>query len=89
MKKIFVSGLFLIFLSPAFAQNNISIIPQPVKLSVNSGHFVLPSDISIHAEGNPGLKQALADLTSSLSIPTGYHVSMSNSSSAVIRHHPE
>ncbi|HEY4965428.1 MAG TPA: family 20 glycosylhydrolase [Puia sp.] len=85
MKKITLLGTFLFSLLAAFTQNNISIIPQPVTLTVNMGNFILPSHITISADNNPGLKQALADLTSRLSVPTGYSVSMSNSSSATIR----
>jgi hexosaminidase len=69
----------------SFAQDNISIIPQPVKLIKNEGNFILPATIRISADENPGLKQALADLTNQLMISTGYPVSMSNSGSAVIR----
>jgi hexosaminidase len=85
MKKITLFGIFLFSLLGVFAQNNISIIPQPVKMTANSGYFVLPSHITISADNNPGLKQGLADLTSRLSIPTGYTVSLNNSSSSTIR----
>ena len=56
MKKIIVSGLFLICLGFPIAQNKISIIPQPVKLTVNAGNFILPPHITISADNNPGLK---------------------------------
>ncbi len=84
MKKItlLLAGLFS--LATVYTQNTISIIPEPVKLTRNGGNFVLPSNISIHTDQNPGLKQALADLTARLTIPTGYHVAKNNSSSATI-----
>jgi hexosaminidase len=84
MKKTILLTAILFTLLTAFTQNNISIIPEPVKLTRNEGRFVLPSDISISADKDPGLKQALADLTARLTIPTGYHVAMSKSSSATI-----
>jgi hexosaminidase len=85
MKKItfLLAGLFSLL--TGFAQNNISIIPQPVKLTKNTGHFILPSNISISAGNNPGLKQALADLTARLTIPTGYHAVVNNTASPTIR----
>jgi len=85
MKQILflLAGLFSLL--TGFAQDNISIIPQPVKLVKNSGRFILPSVISISADENPELKTALADLSNRLTIPTGYHVNMTNSGSAVIR----
>src|SRR6478609_3541525 len=85
MKKIKVLIPVLFSMLSVFAQNNISIIPEPVKVTRNAGSFILPSSISINAENNPGLKQALADLKERLAIPTGYHVLENNSSSATIR----
>jgi hexosaminidase len=84
MKKIIFLAAILFSLLTAFSQNDISIIPEPVKLTRNEGKFVLPSKISISADQNPGLKQAIADLTVRLTIPTGYHVDVSNSHSATI-----
>src|ERR1700688_5061524 len=68
-----------------FAQENISIIPQPVKQTKNEGHFILPANISINADDKPELKTALAELTERLTIPTGYHVATTKSGSSVIR----
>ena len=84
MKKIIFLAAILFSLLTAFSQTDISIIPEPVKLTRNEGKFVLPSKISISADQNPGLKQAIADLTVRLTIPTGYHVDVSNSHSATI-----
>ena len=85
MKKItlLLAGFFSLLVG--LAQESISIIPQPVKLVKNQGHFLLPANISISADENQGLKTTLANLTDRLTIPTGYHVSMTNSGSAVIR----
>ena len=72
MKKIFLLAVILSSVVTAFSQNEISIIPEPAKLTRNEGRFVLPSKISIGADQDPGLKQAIADLTARLTIPTGY-----------------
>ncbi len=85
MKKITLLISCIASLLACFAQENISIIPQPVKLTRNTGHFILPSNILINADKNPELKQAISDLTYRLTVPTGYHVSVSNSGSAIIR----
>jgi hexosaminidase len=84
MKKTILLIAILFTLLTAFTQSTISIIPEPVKLTRNEGRFLLPSNISISADKDPGLKQALADLTARLTIPTGYHVAMSKNSSATI-----
>ena len=85
MKKITLLFACLLQLHTSFAQENISIIPQPVKLIKNEGHFILPANISISANDNPELKTALAVLSDRLTTPTGYHVARNNSSSSVIR----
>jgi hexosaminidase len=87
MKKIIFLAAMLPSLLTAFSQNDISIIPEPVKLTRNEGRLVLPSNISIDADQDPGLKQAIADLTARLSVSTGYHVAMNNSHSATISMH--
>src|SRR6202140_1814482 len=85
MKKttLILDGIFRLL--SCFAQDDISIIPQPLKLTKYQGHFILPSVISISADENPVLKTTLADLGDRLTVPTGYHVAMTNSGSAVIR----
>jgi hexosaminidase len=85
MKQIILLFSCFLQLFTCFAQENISIIPQPVKLTKNEGHFILPGNISINADDNPGLKTPLADLTDRLTIPTGYHVTMTKSGSSIIR----
>jgi hexosaminidase len=85
MKKIIVLFVSFFILLTGFAQENITIITAPVSVNKHEGHFTLPSVITISAEDNPVLKTALADLTDHLTIPTGFHASMTNSGSAVIR----
>src|SRR4030095_8406650 len=85
MKQFLLLLTSLLYLVNGFTQENITIIPQPVKLIKNTGIFILPSKISVSADKNPGLKQALADLTNHLTIPTGYHIEMNGSHSALIR----
>src|SRR5262245_46072502 len=84
MKKIFFLAVILSSALSAISQNEISIIPEPVKLTRNDGKFVWPPKICINADQHPGLKQAIADLTARLTIPTGYHVELVNSQSATI-----
>ena len=84
MKKFLILFSSAFILMNCFAQENISIIPEPVKIVKNQGHFILPAVITISADDNQGLKTALADLTERLTLPTGYHVNMTNSGSAII-----
>ena len=84
MRKIiflFISVLFQLF---SFAQENISIIPEPVKIMKTQGHFILPASISIKADDDPALKTSLTELTNRLTIPTGCRVTETNSGSAMI-----
>ena len=84
MKKITFLVTFVFSLHVVLGQENISIIPEPVKLVKNQGQFILPPNISIYADENPELNTALADLSDRLTIPTGFHVTKSKSGSAVI-----
>ncbi|WGQ12347.1 family 20 glycosylhydrolase [Pedobacter gandavensis] len=54
----------------------IAIIPEPVSVIKQAGHFILPENVSIHAPANPELKQVTAFLQERLSIPTGRYVSI-------------
>lgn len=78
--------LFCLFISAiAFSQNNktgIAIIPEPVNIVKNTGVFILPKSIIIEAGSQPELKQAVANLKNHLSVPTGMHVTVSNSAPA-------
>lgn len=85
MKQIIMVFFVLSVWLAAFSQENISIIPEPVKLVKSQGHFVLPANITISAPENPDLKTALADLIERLTIPTGYHITISNTGSATIK----
>ena len=66
----------------SFAQNDtnqIAIIPQPVKVVANAGHFSLPQTIVIAAPSGTEMKQVIAFLSDRLSTPTGIPVSVANS----------
>lgn len=81
MKKIFLTLLIAFPCLIAFSQGRdprISIIPAPASLLVNTGHFILPKTVTIEAPVQPTLAQALSDLKSHLSIPTGYAVSINS-----------
>lgn len=68
--------------SVGIANTEIAIIPEPVMLIKQAGHFVLPSNIVIQAGKNAALNQTVAFLKERLSIPTGYYVSTVNIPSA-------
>ncbi len=57
----------------------IAIIPEPVSVLKNVGHFVLPANVIIQVGKLPQLKQTIAFLQERLSIPTGYYVTNVNS----------
>lgn len=82
-KNIFLAASLFSLLS-SFGQSQVSIIPEPVKLVRTSGNFILASNISIGVDPDPGLKQAVSALEKSLSVPTGYHVSVNHGNSATI-----
>lgn len=56
------------------ANSEIAIIPEPVRLLKQTGHFVLPNNITIQVGKSLALKQTVAFLQERLSVPTGYHV---------------
>lgn len=60
----------------ALAQAEIAIIPEPVTLIKQAGHFTLPENIVIQANKSPELKQTITFLRERLSIPTGHFVSV-------------
>ena len=70
--------------SETFANNEsiatapIAIIPEPVKLIKQAGHFTLPQNITIQVGKSLELKQTVAFLQQRLTLPTGYFVSVVN-----------
>lgn len=62
------------------ANGEIAIIPAPVSLVKQAGHFQLPENIVIQASKHPELAHTIAFLRERLSKPTGYYVSAVNSS---------
>lgn len=56
------------------ANSEIAIIPEPVRLVKQTGHFLLPNNITIQVGKSASLKQTVAFLQERLSVPTGYHV---------------
>lgn len=75
-----IALLFLCFVCLiSFGQNGktgIAIIPEPVTLVENQGHFTLPQNIAIEAPAKKELEQAVTLLKERLSIPTGYSVQL-------------
>jgi hexosaminidase len=84
MKKLLGLVCGSIIALNSFGQNikdgGIAIIPEPVTLSKTAGEFVLPKKVIIVTSTQPEMKQAIALLHDRLSIPTGSHVSVLNSS---------
>lgn len=60
----------------SIASTPIAIIPEPVKLVKQPGHFILPQNIFIQVGKSPELKQTVAFLQQRLTVPTGYFVSV-------------
>lgn len=58
----------------SYSNTEIAIIPEPVSVIKQSGHFELPTNIVIQASKSPELKQTIAFLQERLSIPTGHYV---------------
>ena len=85
MKKIILLLAVFFDLVKISAQDNIAIIPQPVKLIKNTGYFTLPLNITIGAEDNPEIKQPIADLINRLTIPTGYHATLNRGGTGIIQ----
>lgn len=64
--------------SESISSNEIAIIPEPVRIVKQTGHFILPHIITIQVGKSPELKQTVAFLKERLSIPTGYDVNVVN-----------
>ena len=60
----------------------IAIIPEPVSVTKQTGHFVLPANITIQASKSPAVKQTVAFLQERLSLATGYFVTVASMPSA-------
>ena len=59
-------------------KTRIAIIPEPVTVIENSGHFSLPKNVVIEAGTQPEMKQVIAFLKDRLSTPTGFSVIVQN-----------
>jgi hexosaminidase len=70
--------------SPLNISTEIAIIPEPVAIVKNQGHFILPENVTIQCPAMPETKQLLAFLQERLSVPTGSYVSVVNNKSATI-----
>lgn len=63
------------------ANTEIAIIPEPVTLIKQTGHFVLPTNIIIQSSKFADLTQTIAFLKERLSTPTGHFVSVIHNAS--------
>lgn len=64
------------------AHSEIAIIPEPVTIIKQEGHFILPKNILIQATKPADLKQTISFLQERLSVPTGFFVSSTATTSA-------
>ena len=76
MQKTILSLLVTFIALTAFSQEQsvpsaISVIPMPVSLQTDPGHFTLPGSVLIEAPDRKDLALTLESLASHLSIPTG------------------
>lgn len=67
----------------SIANTPISIIPEPVSVNRQPGHFILPSNITIQASKSSALKQTVALLQERLTQATGHQASILASPSAM------
>ena len=82
MKNFSIMFFTCLITATSFAQetkSEIAIIPEPVKVVTNTGHFSLPQNIIIESPSNPEMKQVIAFLSDRLSTPTGIPVVVKNS----------
>lgn len=74
MKHLFVI-FYSLFLLPVFSQQPvISIIPQPVEVKTGTGFFTLLAGSIISVGNNADAKRVAEQLSSALSVPTGYKI---------------
>lgn len=84
MRKSVVLLCFCFLCFASFGQNNhpgISIIPEPVSLTQNTGDFSLPRNIVVEAPSGSGLKETLDFLTQKLTTATGSTLKVVNQAS--------
>lgn len=77
MKKVSVLLCFCFIVVFSTAQDGgsgIAIIPEPVSVVQNTGHFTLPKSITIESPSNPDMKQVIAFLKNRFTVPTGFSV---------------
>ncbi len=80
MKKglgLLLLGFLCLFCFSSFGQTDktdLAIIPEPVEVTVNSGRFILPQQITIEYPKNPLLEATIDFLKGRLTTPTGYRV---------------
>lgn len=86
MKKYFLAGAWLLIFHPGQAKNfkdSPSIIPQPVSMVCQEGHYTLNNNFIIHASAHAG--DVAQMLLKKISIATGYKGQIkTNSASAAI-----
>jgi hexosaminidase len=85
MKKIIFLLSFQAFFLLIFAQTNAQepgIIPEPVTIVKNTGHFTLPKNLVLETGNDPSAKNIAAMLARQLSVSAGYIVTQSSKADA-------
>jgi hexosaminidase len=88
MKKFFGLLCFSFISVVLHAQdikNEIAIIPQPVKVVINAGNFILPKNVTIQSPAGNDFKETVAFLKNKLSAATGVSVMNAAASTATIK----
>lgn len=83
MKKILLSFCCCLIHLLSFGQakeTGIAIIPEPVSILKNPGQFTLPKNMVIRAGSSPEVEHVTNFLTEKLAKPTGYQVTVNNTS---------
>ena len=82
MKKLFVSILFFVVISPAFSQQKINIIPQPAEVRLGTGEFVVTPATSIVVTGtDPEVKRIAGILNQELKRAAGFELKIGSTPS--------
>jgi hexosaminidase len=79
MKTAILALLFCFTCLLALSQN--TIIPEPVSMQINRGHYDLPAEIFIQTGENPEVKQIALDLGKQLTNATGFKAILNGTNS--------
>lgn len=81
MIRFIIATFFVMSYGSVIAQNQFTIIPEPVKIEKKKGDFILPRNIFVEASSNASMKKTVDFLKEKLSIATGYTVKLASKKS--------